>query len=99
MIIKLTIQQQEDEIRSKIFKALSEPLRIEILRFLKQKELEATCGEIGSNVKLTKSAASYHFKNLREAGLTFTRKESREKYVSINYELFEKYLPHFLDTL
>ncbi len=98
MTIKLTIKQ-EDEIRSKIFKALSEPLRIEILRFLKQQNSEVTCGEIGDNVNLTKSAASYHFKNLREAGLTFTRKKSREKYVSINYEIFEQYLPHFLDTL
>ncbi|MCJ1995235.1 winged helix-turn-helix transcriptional regulator [Lactococcus piscium] len=99
MVIKLTNQQLEDDIRSKIFKTLSEPIRIEILRFLKKKSSEVTCGEIGANVNITKSAASYHFKNLREAGLTFTRKESREKYVSINYEMFEKYLPHFLDTL
>ncbi len=98
MTIKLSIKQ-EDEVRSKIFKALSDPLRLEILRFLKHKGTEVTCGEIGDNVNLTKSAASYHFKNLREAGLTFTRKESREKYVSINYEMFEQYLPKFLDTI
>lgn len=98
MTIKLN-NQREDEIRSKMFQALSEPIRIEILRFLKKKDSEVTCGEIGNNVNLTKSAASYHFKNLREAGLTFTRKESREKYVSINYEMFEQYLPNFLDTL
>ncbi|WP_285129720.1 hypothetical protein [Propionibacterium freudenreichii] len=40
-----------------------------------------------------------HFKVLREARLTITRKESREKYVSLNYETFDKYLTRFFDTL
>ncbi|GBG96228.1 ArsR/SmtB family transcription factor [Lactococcus termiticola] len=89
----------EDEQRCKVFKALSEPIRLEIIRFLVKKGTEVTCGEIGDGVNLTKSAASYHFKTLREAGLTFTRKESREKYVSINYEAFEQFLPNLLDSL
>ena len=99
MNIELSKQRQEDEVRSKIFKALSEPLRLEIIRFLVKEGKEVSCGEIGDNVNLTKSAASYHFKTLREAGLTFTRKESREKYVSINYEMFDQYLKGFLDSL
>ncbi|RZI48253.1 MULTISPECIES: ArsR/SmtB family transcription factor [Lactococcus] len=98
MTIELS-KKAEDEIRSKIFKALSEPIRLEIIRFLIKKGTEVSCGEIGDNVNLTKSAASYHFKTLREAGLTFTRKESREKYVSINHELFDRYLEGFLDSL
>lgn len=89
----------EDEARGKIFKALSEPIRLEIIRFLIRKGTEVSCGEIGKNVNLTKSAASYHFKTLREAGLTVTRKESREKYVSINRDTFEYYLKGFLDSL
>lgn len=99
MTIELLNQDQEDELRSKLFKALSEPIRIQIIRFLRDRKAEVTCGEIGDNLNMTKSMASYHFKILREAGLTFTRKESREKYVSLNNEMFQTYLPNFLDSL
>ncbi len=80
MIIELN-QQQADEMRVKLFKALSDPTRIEIIRYLKKVDREITCGEIGKVVKMSKSAGSYHFKLLREAGLISSRKEAREKYV------------------
>lgn len=57
------------------------------------------CGEIGACIDIPKSTASYHFRTLREAGLTKTRRESLNIYVSLREETFEKYLPHFLDTL
>lgn len=98
MTIELT-EQQEDEIRSRLFKAISEPIRLEIIRFLVKCDKEVNCGEIGDHINLTKSAASYHFKILREAGLTVTHKSSREKYVSINREYFDLYLKGFLDSL
>ncbi|MGP7818258.1 ArsR/SmtB family transcription factor [Niallia sp. 01092] len=98
MIIKLT-KKQEDEIRIKIFKALSDPFRLEIIRYLKKVNRGVSCGEIGEIVKINKSAGSYHFKVLREAGLTLTRKESREKYVTLNYDMFDKYVTKFLDSL
>ena len=46
MIIELN-QQQADEMRVKLFKALSDPTRIEIIRYLKKVDREITCGEIG----------------------------------------------------
>ena len=98
MIIELN-QQQADEMRLKLFKALSDPTRIEIIRYLKKVDREITCGEIGKVVKMSKSAGSYHFKLLREAGLISSRKEAREKYVSLNYDTFERYVNHFLDSL
>lgn len=98
MIIKLT-EKQEDELRVKVFKALSDPIRLEIIRYLKKVNRGITCGEIGEIVKMSKSAGSYHFKILREAGLILTRKQSREKYVSLNYDIFDKYVTKFLDSL
>ncbi|GAY76815.1 MULTISPECIES: ArsR/SmtB family transcription factor [Sporolactobacillus] len=98
MIIKLT-EKQEDELRVKVFKALSDPIRLEIIRYLKKVNRGVTCGEIGEIVKMSKSAGSYHFKILREAGLILTRKQSREKYVSLNYDIFDKYVTKFLDSL
>ncbi|KRL06675.1 ArsR/SmtB family transcription factor [Liquorilactobacillus hordei] len=98
MIIELN-QKQMDEMRIKIFKALADPTRIEILRYLKKVNREITCGEIGKVVKMSKSAGSYHFKLLREAGLINSRKESREKYVSLNENTFVKYINNFLESL
>ena len=89
----------EDEIRVKIFKALADKTRLDIIRILRNRGEEMNCGEIGEYIDIPKSTASYHFKTLREAGLTATRKESLNKYVSLRLDMFNKYLPGFLDTL
>jgi DNA-binding transcriptional ArsR family regulator len=60
---------------------------------------EMNCGEIGEQLNIQKSTVSYHFRTLREAGLTTTRKSGQNKYVELRLETFEKYLPGFLDTL
>ncbi|MFU8691040.1 ArsR/SmtB family transcription factor [Rossellomorea sp. FS2] len=92
-------QRNLDEIRVDIFKALADPTRLEILRLLKNHGDEMSCGEVGNRIHLTKSTASYHFKILREAGLTTTRKEAKHKYVQIYPDTFSTYLPGFLDSL
>ncbi|MBO3637671.1 helix-turn-helix transcriptional regulator [Bacillus subtilis] len=60
---------------------------------------ELSCGEVGEKCNIVKTTASYHFKTLREAGLTATRKDSRTKYVSLREDTFQTYLPGFLETL
>lgn len=89
----------EDVVRVEIFKALSDMVRLQIIRVLRDKGGEMSCGEIGEYIDIPKSTASYHFKILRTAGLTLTRKESLNKFVSLRYDTFEKYLPNFLETL
>ncbi|AYG38391.1 ArsR/SmtB family transcription factor [Lactiplantibacillus pentosus] len=96
MIIK---QLSDNEIRVIIFKALADEVRLNIVTMLYKKQAEMSCGEIGDNLDLNKSTASYHFKTLREAGLTTTRKHGQNKYVSLNVDVFNEILPGFLDTL
>lgn len=96
MIIK---QQSDNEIRANIFKALSDEVRLNIVTMLFEKKDEMSCGEIGEHLEINKSTASYHFKTLREAGLTTTRKVGQNKFVSLNINVFEEFLPGFLDTL
>lgn len=50
-------------------------------------------------VKISKSAGSYHFRILREAQLTLTRRDAREKYVSLNYDTFNMYVINFFESL
>lgn len=92
-------QKNDDQIKVQIFKALADESRLEIIRILRDQEGELSCGEIGEKINISKSTASYHFKTLREAGLTSTRKETRNKYVKLRLDTFEKYLPGFLDSL
>lgn len=89
----------EDEKRVQIFRALADETRIQIVRVLKQKGKELSCSEIGEFIDIPKSTVSYHFKILREAGLTITRKESLNRFVSLRLETFRAYLPGFLETL
>ncbi|ARY92083.1 MULTISPECIES: ArsR/SmtB family transcription factor [Lacticaseibacillus] len=98
MIIELS-SAQVDEIQVKVFKALADPVRLAIIRYLKKVNKEVTCGEVGEAIKMSKSAGSYHFRLLREAGLTKTRKSSREKYVSLNAENFDLYVTNFYKNL
>lgn len=73
-----------------IFKALSEPNRIKILRILMENKNEMTCGEVSFHLNLSLSTVSYHFKILRHAGLTNMRKAGQTKYLSVNQKLVNK---------
>ena len=90
----MTIEQYSnynDEDLIKIFKVLADPVRLNILRILSKRESELGCGEVGDLLGMSKSAVSYHFKTLREAGLTITRKAGQNKFVRLNHETLEKY--------
>lgn len=90
----MTLEQYSnynDEDLIKIFKALADPVRLNILRILSKRESELGCGEVGELLDMSKSAVSYHFKTLREAGLTITRKAGQNKFVRLNHETLEKY--------
>ena len=89
----------DDELRVKVFKALSDPTRIAILRYLKHEARGVTCGEVAQRIDMSKSTGSYHFRLLREAGLITTRKDAREKYVSINKQTFDTYVTDFFENL
>ena len=89
----------DDERRVSVFKALSDPTRIAILRYLKREARGVTCGEVAQRIDMSKSTGSYHFRLLREAGLITTRKDAREKYVAINRQTFDTYVSGFLDSL
>ncbi len=51
----------------RIYKALSDPTRREIIRLLRQREM--TAGEIAGHFTLSKPTLTGHFAVLREAGL------------------------------
>ena len=70
------------------FKALSDPVRREILMLLKKKRLSA--GEIGSNFDMTGATISYHLNILKKAGLVFEQKEKNYIYYELNTSVLEE---------
>ncbi|MFC6324148.1 ArsR/SmtB family transcription factor [Companilactobacillus baiquanensis] len=82
-----------------VFKALADPVRLEIIQYLKQSDHEVSCGEVGRKIDISKTSGSYHFKLLQVAGLINARKEAREKYVSLNQATFDKYVTNFYKNI
>lgn len=72
------------------FKALSDPVRREILELLKKGPLSA--GEIGSYFDMTGATISYHLKILKQADLVFESREKNFIYYQLNTSVLEEIL-------
>ena len=70
------------------FKALSDPVRRDILSMLKNGRMSA--GEIGSNFDMTGATVSYHINILKKADLVFEEKEKNFVYYSLNTSIVEE---------
>ncbi len=70
------------------FKALSDPVRREILVILKDKKMSA--GEIASNFKISNATISYHLSILKKAELITESKYKNFIYYEINMSVFEE---------
>ncbi|MCR5141010.1 MAG: autorepressor SdpR family transcription factor [Ruminococcus sp.] len=70
------------------FKALSDPVRRDILTMLRKGRLSA--GEIASKFDMTGATVSYHLKQLKKADLIYETKEKNFIYYSLNTSVFEE---------
>lgn len=70
------------------FKALSDPVRREILVLLKNGKKSA--GEIGVRFDMTGATISYHLSQLKKAGLIFETKYKNFIYYELNISVFEE---------
>lgn len=72
------------------FKALSDPVRREILQLLKNGRLSA--GEIGSHFEMTGATISYHLNVLKKADLVWETKVKNYVYYELNTTVVEEVL-------
>ena len=70
------------------FKALSDPIRREILLLLRGGRLSA--GEIGSHFDMTGATISYHLSILKKADLVFESREKNYIYYELNTSVVEE---------
>lgn len=70
------------------FKALSDPLRRQILMLLKAGERSA--GDIANELNITPAALSYHLNLLKKADLLMEYKQKNFIYYQLNTTLFDE---------
>jgi len=70
------------------FKALSDPVRRDILVMLKEGKMSA--GEIAKNFEMTGATVSYHLSQLKKAGLVYESKYKNYIYYELNVSVFEE---------
>lgn len=79
---------------SKVFKALSDPTRREILKLLKKHDMSA--GEISDCFSMSKPSISKHLDILREAELISSQKQGQFIIYSLNATILQEVLGDFL---
>lgn len=82
-----------------VLHALSDPVRLEIVRQLAgcSGSSELKCGQI--EVPVTKSTASHHFKMLYAAGIVSEREQGTSKYMRLRREELDERFPGLLDSV
>lgn len=71
-----------------VFKALSDPIRRDILILLKKRG-EMSAGEIAAEFDISNATISYHLSLLRKADLVFEKRQQKYIYYKLNVSVFE----------
>ncbi|MCC0638015.1 MULTISPECIES: autorepressor SdpR family transcription factor [unclassified Clostridioides] len=79
----------------KVFKALSDETRREILKLLNERDMNA--GEIAGHFNMSKPAISKHLDILKDAELISSEKMGQFLIYSINLSVLQEVLGNFLD--
>lgn len=79
-----------------VLHALSDPVRLQIVRTLADRQ-EKACSAVEASV--SKSTLSHHFKVLREAGITHTRVNGTQRLVSLRQDDLDERFPGLLRSV
>lgn len=80
-----------------VLHALSDPVRLQIVRTLADEPHGRACGTFG--LPVTKSTRTHHFRVLREAGVIRTRVDGRERISCLRRADLDARFPGLLDSI
>jgi DNA-binding transcriptional ArsR family regulator len=80
-----------------VLHALSDPVRLGLVRELSASQGERTCGSF--ELPISKSTATHHWRVLREAGVVSAREEGTKKYHSLRRQDLDQRFPGLLDAV
>ncbi len=82
---------------AEVLRALSDPVRLQIVHVLDQAGGEVACGQFGLSVN--KSTVSHHFKVLRDAGVLQGRIEGTRHLHALRRDDLDARFPGLLDSV
>ena len=82
---KVNILNDKLQISSELLRALTHPLRMQILEFIDRQD-NINVNKIYNTLNLEQSITSQHLRILRNAGVVETKREGKFIYYSINYQ-------------
>lgn len=77
-----------------IFKAMNDPVRRQILKMLRKKDM--TAGDIAAKFDMTAPSISHHLEKLKRAGLVTTVKQGQFVLYSINTTIIDDLLQYIM---
>ncbi len=90
-----------NKLRARIFKALSDPIRLEIIDLLRKKE-SCVCDLI-PHLNVIQPLISRHLKILKDCGLVIDRKEGNRRIYSITdkriFKLIDSLSPELINSI
>ena len=81
---KVNILNEQLQESSELLRALTHPLRMQILEFIDQND-QINVNKIYNTLNLEQSITSQHLRILRNAGIVETKRDGKFIYYSINY--------------
>jgi DNA-binding transcriptional ArsR family regulator len=80
-----------------VLRALSDPVRFELVRQLRAADVPIACGTF--DVAVAKNTLSHHFKILREAGVIVTQREGTQALNTLQEDELNAAFPGLLDAI
>ena len=97
----MAAHKENNQFKSTVFHALSDPIRMEIVTYLRQRE-KCVC-EIVPHLNLIQPLVSRHLKILKDAGIVRCRKDGTKRMYSIVdqriYKVIDALSPDLLGSL
>lgn len=87
-----------DVLDSKFFKSMSEPVRVQIIRFLLLNG-KADIGTIAENLPQDRSVISRHLNLMQEVDILYCEKEGRHMFYSLNATAFMERLMNITELV
>ena len=80
-----------------VLHALSDPVRLQIVRTLAEEDDERACGMF--ELRVSKSTASHHFRVLREAGVIRQEVRGRQRMITLRRDDLDARFPGLLGSV
>jgi DNA-binding transcriptional ArsR family regulator len=93
--MRVALSMSDEQQLTAIFRALSEPLRMDIFRRINEVD-ELPCTVLEEELPVSKSTISYHMKQLYNAGLIEIRKDGRYYHYRLRRDLISYHMHQFL---